>query len=56
MLHKKVLEAANIKRVNSGLAAGIGVERIAMLKYGIKDVRDIFNNDFRLTTQLKGVK
>lgn len=56
MLHQKVLDAANIKRVNSGLAAGIGVERIAMLKYGIKDVRDIYNNDFRLANQLKGVK
>lgn len=56
MLHQKVLDAANIKRVNSGLAAGIGIERIAMLKYGIKDIRDIYNNDFRLTKQLKGVK
>lgn len=56
MLHKKVLASANIKRVNSGLAAGIGIERIAMLKYGIKDIRDIYNNDFRLTNQLKGVK
>lgn len=56
MLHKKVLKAANIKKVNSGLAAGIGIERIAMLKYGIKDIRDIYNNDFRLTNQLKGVR
>lgn len=56
MLHKKVLDAANIKKVNSGLAAGIGIERIAMLKYGIKDIRDIYNNDFRLSNQLKGVK
>ncbi len=56
MLHKNVLKAANIKKVNSGLAAGIGIERIAMLKYGIKDIRDIYNNDFRLTNQLKGVR
>ncbi len=56
MLHKNVLKAANIKRINSGLAAGIGIERIAMLKYGIRDVRDIYNNDFRLLSQLKGVK
>lgn len=56
MLHQKVLDAANIKRVNSGLAAGIGIERIATLKYGIKDIRDIYNNDFRLAKQLKGVK
>ncbi|XQP55993.1 MAG: phenylalanine--tRNA ligase subunit alpha [Mycoplasmoidaceae bacterium] len=56
MLHKKVLSAANIKKVNSGLAAGIGIERIAMIKYGIKDIRDIYNNDFRLLEQLKGVR
>jgi len=56
ILHKKVLEAANIETINTGLAAGIGIERIAMLKYGIKDIRDIYNNDFRLTKQLKGVK
>ncbi|MBQ0045823.1 MAG: phenylalanine--tRNA ligase subunit alpha [Mycoplasma sp.] len=56
MLHKNVLESAHIKKINSGLAAGIGIERIAMLKYGIKDVRDIYNNDFRLLNQLKGVK
>lgn len=56
MLHKNVLEAANIQRINSGIAAGIGIERIAMLLYGIKDIRDIYNNDFRLLNQLKGVK
>lgn len=56
ILHSKVLEAANIKNVNSGIAAGIGIERIAMLLYGITDIRDIYNNDFRLTKQLKGVK
>lgn len=56
ILNKKVLEAANIRRINSGIAAGIGIERIAMLKYGITDIRDIYNNDFRLTKQLKGVK
>lgn len=56
MLHQNVLDAANIRKVNSGLAAGIGVERIAMIKYGIKDVRDIYNNDFRLLNQLKGVR
>jgi len=56
ILHRNVLKAANIKSINTGLAAGIGIERIAMLKYGIKDIRDIYNNDFRLTNQLKGAK
>ncbi len=56
MLHQNVLKAANIYTINSGLAAGIGVDRIAMLLYGIKDIRDIYNNDFRLLSQLKGVE
>jgi len=56
MLHRNVLDMANIRKINSGLAAGIGIERIAMLKYGITDIRDIYNNDFRLAKQLKGVK
>lgn len=35
----------------SGFAFGMGVERIAMLKYGIDDIRKFFENDFRFLTQ-----
>ncbi len=35
----------------SGLAFGLGVERIAMLKYGINDIRLFFENDYRFLTQ-----
>lgn len=35
----------------SGFAFGMGVERIAMLKYGIKDMRLLFENDIRFLTQ-----
>jgi len=35
----------------SGFAFGIGVERIAMLKYGIKDLRMFFENDVRFVQQ-----
>ena len=56
LLNQKVLDAANIKTINSGIAAGLGIERIAMLMYGIKDIRDIYNNDFRLLQQLGGLK
>jgi phenylalanyl-tRNA synthetase alpha chain len=45
-----VLEKANIHGKNS-IAFGIGVERVAMLKYGINDVRDFYNNDFRFLKQ-----
>lgn len=35
----------------SGLAFGFGVERIAMLKYGINDIRGFFENDLRFLSQ-----
>ncbi len=35
----------------SGFAFGMGVERIAMLKYGIPDIRYLFDNDMRLLAQ-----
>jgi len=35
----------------TGLAFGLGVERIAMLKFGINDIRLFFENDFRFLTQ-----
>ncbi|MDI6829935.1 MAG: phenylalanine--tRNA ligase subunit alpha [Actinomycetota bacterium] len=35
----------------SGFAFGMGVERIAMLKYGVPDIRYLFDNDMRLLAQ-----
>jgi len=35
----------------TGFAFGMGVERIAMLKYGIDDIRRFFENDFRFLRQ-----
>jgi len=35
----------------SGFAFGIGVERVAMLKYGIKDIRSFYENDLRFLEQ-----
>ena len=35
----------------TGFAFGMGVERIAMLKYGIDDIRKFFENDFRFLAQ-----
>lgn len=51
MLNQKVLAKAKIKNVNTAIAAGIGVERIVMLKYGISDIRDLYNNDFAILKQ-----
>ena len=36
-----------------GFAFGVGVERIAMLKYGIDDIRSLYANDLRLLKQFK---
>jgi phenylalanyl-tRNA synthetase alpha chain len=37
----------------SGFAFGMGVERIAMLKYGIDDIRLFFQNDLRFLRQFR---
>lgn len=38
----------------SGFAFGMGIERIAMLKYGVDDLRHFFQNDFRFLAQFAG--
>jgi phenylalanyl-tRNA synthetase alpha chain len=46
MVHPKVLQNVGIdSNVYSGFALGLGVERFAMLKYGIKDLRQFFDMD-----------
>jgi len=52
MVHPNVFKAVgyNYKKY-SGLAFGMGVERIAMLKYGIDDIRLFFENDCRFLRQ-----
>ena len=48
MVHPKVLEAAGIDpAVYQGFAFGMGIDRIAMLKYGIPDLRAFFDSDLR---------
>ena len=39
-------------RIISGYAFGFGVERIAMIKYGIPDIRWLYENDVRFLSQL----
>jgi phenylalanyl-tRNA synthetase alpha chain len=41
--------------IYSGYALGVGVERIAMLKYNIPDMRILFENDVRMLRQFSGV-
>ncbi|MEC0665289.1 phenylalanine--tRNA ligase subunit alpha [Priestia flexa] len=56
MVHPNVLEMAgyNSKKYR-GFAFGIGVERIAMLKHGVDDIRHFYTNDARFLNQFKQV-
>jgi phenylalanyl-tRNA synthetase alpha chain len=55
MVHPKVLENCGIdSHKYSGFAFGMGIERPAMLKYGIKDIRLFSENDVRFLKQFTG--
>ena len=48
MVHPNVLTACGLDpEVYQGFAFGMGIDRLAMLKYGIPDLRDMFNSDVR---------
>ena len=52
VVHPKVLENCGIDpAVYSGIAFGIGIERITMLKYGINNIGLLFENDLRFLKQ-----
>ena len=52
MVNPKVLENCGIDPEKySGFAFGLGIDRIAMVKYGIKDIRLLFENDMRFLNQ-----
>jgi phenylalanyl-tRNA synthetase alpha chain len=56
MVHPKVLDGAGYDSSKySGFAFGMGPERIAMLKYGIDDIRLLYQNDLRLLKQFNRV-
>ena len=52
VVNKKVLEMSGIDSdVYSGLAFGLGIERITMIKYGISDIRTLFENNVAFLQQ-----
>jgi len=52
MVHPNVLRACRIDPDRySGFAFGLGVERFAMLRYGVEDLRQFFENDLRFLGQ-----
>lgn len=54
MVHPNVLEMSGIDAtIYSGYAFGLGPDRVAMLKYGIDDIRHFYQNDVRFLNQFK---
>ena len=54
MIHPRVFEYVGIDPESwSGFAFGMGVERLAMLRYGINDLRMFFENDLRFLHQFR---
>jgi phenylalanyl-tRNA synthetase alpha chain len=52
MVHPHVLEAVKLSPEKySGFAFGLGVERIAMLRWGVQDIRFFYENDIRFLRQ-----
>lgn len=55
MVHSHVLESVGIDPTRyQGIAFGLGVERLAMLKFGIPDIRMLYENDVRFLSQFTG--
>ena len=53
VVNKKVLENCGIDSEKySGFAFGLGLERIAMLKYGINNIKMLFESDLRVLDQI----
>ena len=51
-VNRRVLENCGIDPdVYSGLAFGLGIERITMIKYGVPDIRTLFENNTRFLQQ-----
>jgi len=54
MVHPNVLESAGVDAEKyTGYAFGMGIERLAMLRYGVADLRTFFENDLRFLRQFR---
>ncbi|MFW6323059.1 MAG: phenylalanine--tRNA ligase subunit alpha, partial [Guyparkeria sp.] len=54
MVHPNVLRSVDLDPAEvSGFAIGMGVERLAMLRYGVDDLRAFFENDLRFLRQFQ---
>ena len=56
MVHENVLKNVSINpNKYSGFAFGLGIERFAMLKYDIRDLRSLYENDLSFLKQFRGI-
>jgi phenylalanyl-tRNA synthetase alpha chain len=56
MVHPNVLRASNIDAERyTGYAWGMGIDRLAMLRYGVSDLRLFFENDLRFLEQFRAL-
>lgn len=54
MVHPNVLKMSGYDpKIYQGFAFGVGIERVAMLRYGIDDIRRFYQNDVRFLDQFK---
>jgi phenylalanyl-tRNA synthetase alpha chain len=57
MVHPRVLENVGLdSEVYKGFAFGLGLDRIANIRYGIHDIRMLFENDVRFLKQFRGAR
>lgn len=55
MVHREIIEQAGLDSDRyTGFAFGIGVERVAMLRYGVSDIRSFYANDLRFLERFRG--
>ena len=55
MVHQEIIQAAGLDPSRyTGFAFGIGVERVAMLRYGVPDIRYFYANDLRFLERFQG--
>ncbi len=55
MVHPEIIEDAGLDpEMYTGFAFGMGVERVAMLRYGVRDIRHFYRNDVRFLRQFEG--
>ena len=56
MVNRHVLEMCGYDKELQGFAFGIGIERVAILKNRIEDIRNFYTNDIRFLNQFKKIK